>query len=78
MVMTENLAHILVFKTNIHTDMDKHRIKETLSSVKAIEEWSVDTEDIDRVLRVVSYELCPEEIIKTINAIGFNCQELDW
>lgn len=78
MVMTENLAHILVFKTNIDTDMDKHLIGAALSPVKEIEEWSVDMEDIDRVLRVVSYDLRPEEIIKTINAIGFSCQELSW
>lgn len=78
MVMTENLAHILVFKTNIHTDMDKHRIEAALSEMKHIEEWSVDMEDIDRVLRVVSFELCPEEIISFIRSVGFECQELDW
>ncbi len=73
----ENLTHIQVFKTDIKTDADKLIIKELLAGNKAIEEWSVDCDDIDCVLRVVSYELSPEQIIKLINQNGFQCQELE-
>ena len=77
MMVMENLTHILVFKTNIKTNEDKIRINELFSRNNAIEEWSVDCDDIDCVLRLVSYKLSPNEIIKLINQIGFQCQELE-
>ena len=72
----ENLTHILVFKTSIKTNDDKISIGELLSMNKAIEEWSVDCDDIDCVLRIVSYELNAESIIKLVNQKGFHCEEL--
>lgn len=75
MILMENLTHIQIFKTNIQAD-DKMLLKVFLDNNSAIEEWSVDCEDIDCVLRVVSYELSADEIIKLVNEAGFECQEL--
>ena len=77
MMLMENLTHILVFKTNIKTDADKFRIREFLDNSTDIEEWNVDADDIDCVLRIVSFKLCANEIIKLINKAGFQCQELE-
>jgi len=77
MVLMENLTHIQVFKTNIKTEEDKIRVKEILADNTAVKEWSVDCDDVDCVLRVVSYELSAEQIIKLINQKGFQCQELE-
>ena len=77
MVMTENLAHILVFKTNIMDGNDKLLLEQTMSVLGTIEEWSIDLEDVDRVLRVVSHETGPEEIITKVRALGFECRELE-
>jgi hypothetical protein len=74
--MTENLTHILVFRTNINTESDKLRVREFLSAQNLVEDWNVDMDDIDRVLRIVSHELCAEDIIRLINKIGYQCQEL--
>jgi len=73
----EELTHILIFKTSIQTQEDKNRVKKVLSENPFIEEWNVDCEDIDCVLRIVSYELSAEQIIILINQAGFECQELD-
>ena len=77
MVLMEELTHILIFKTNIQTAGDKLRVKELLSTTPFVNEWSVDCEDIDCVLRIVSYELSAEQIINLINEAGFTCQELE-
>jgi len=77
MVLMENLTHIQVFKTNIKTEGDKQRVKTLFNNKPDIEEWSVDCDDIDCVLRIVSYTLGPEEIITLINQTGFQCQELE-
>jgi hypothetical protein len=75
--MTDNLMDILIFKTNIRTESDKLRVKQILEGLHGIEEWSVDCEDIDCVLRVVSHELDTESIIKIIRKAGFDCLELE-
>ena len=72
----EKLTHILVFKTTIKTEEDKTLVKEFLSNNKLIEDWNVDCEDIDCVLRIVSYKLRAEDIIKLIHKMGFECEEL--
>jgi hypothetical protein len=75
--MTENLTNILVFKTNINTEADKMRVSEFLINQALVEDWNVDMDDIDRVLRIVSYELCAKDIEELIRQIGFQCQELE-
>ncbi len=74
--MTENLTHILVFRTNINTEPDKLRVRDFLSDQSLVEDWSVDMDDIDCVLRIVSHELSPEDVVMLLNGIGYQCQEL--
>ena len=75
--MSDNFTHVLIFKTNIHTEEDKSRIKEFLNAHSSVEEASVDIEDVDRVLRVVSYYLKPAEVISLVKENGINCEELE-
>jgi len=75
--MTENLTHILIFKTNIDTEADKLRIQALAADLPMVEDLSIDIDDIDRVLRVVSHELKAQQIINLINKAGYQCQELD-
>ena len=72
----DNMTHILIFKTNIRTEEDKILVGEFLNKNSKIKEWSVDCDDIDCVLRIVSHELDAESIIKLINQIKFHCEEL--
>lgn len=75
--MTDNLMDVLVFKTNIRSEADKLHVKKTLDNISEIEEWSVDCEDIDCVLRVVSHTLNTEKVIELIKNTGFDCLELE-
>ena len=75
--MGTNLDHILIFKTNIRTlpkDCDMHYI---LSNHNAISQWSIDCEDVDCVLRVVSETLTPSTIIDLVSQHGYHCSELE-
>lgn len=72
----EELTHILIFKTNIKTEEDKTLLLEFFSTNKSVVECSIDCEDIDCVMRVVSYELSSGEIIKLVKQKGFRCEEL--
>lgn len=75
--MIEDLTHILIFKTNISTFSDKLRVQQLFAGYPAIEEWNLDAEDIDCVLRVVSHVLSAREVIQMLQDTGFQCQELE-
>ena len=74
--METDLNIIHIFKTNISAIDANCPAHYTLNNHPEIEQWSIDCDDIDCVLRVVSETLKPDEIIKIINDIGFECQEL--
>ncbi|MDN3673154.1 hypothetical protein QWY99_08845 [Flavobacterium branchiarum] len=52
-------------------------MSKTLSDHIAILKWSIDTEDVDCVLRIVSDSLTTGIIINVINGLGYECQELN-
>lgn len=72
----ENFDHIHIFKTNIGTDAGRQAIQGLMDGDDAIEAWSLDTEDEDNVLRVVSCTLQQQQIIDRVNSAGYICCEL--
>ncbi len=74
--MTIDLSNILIFKTNIQTEFDRLRIKNVLDASQKVLKWNIDMEDSDRVLRIVSDSLSPEQIISVLDYVGFECEEL--
>ena len=70
------MNHILIYKTNIQNEHDFHQIKDVMNNHPFVEKWSVDTEDVDNILRVVSSKNCEKDIMKSINEIGYECTEL--
>ncbi|WP_375446089.1 hypothetical protein [uncultured Fibrella sp.] len=73
--MTVPLAHILVFKTSLQTLPDC--VKATLDAQAEIQTWTIDLQDVDCVLRVISATLTPATIIHLISRHGYDCAELD-
>ena len=74
--MMENFDHILLFKTNINCQNDKQCLQAVLDNNPDIKQWSIDLEDEDFVLRIISYTLTHQQIIELINTHGFECCEL--
>jgi len=71
----ENLNDILLFKTNFVTEADK-KVLGNLLKEAGINNWHIDCEDCDRVLRIVSGTLQHQTIIKLITDSGYQCCEL--
>jgi hypothetical protein len=67
---------VLIFKTNINSHSAKQHIGKMLNKQPLISQWSIDMEDIDCVLRIVSAHLNHQDIIHLVNRCGFYCQEL--
>jgi len=73
---TENLDHILLFKTNIKSETCKAKMQAILDGYEGIIKWNIALDDSDCVLRVISYSLNHQQIIELINSYGFDCCEL--
>lgn len=69
-------TRILIFSTNIHTKKDLRRLTPVLNNDKRIGEWNVDMDDVDRVLRIATGLMSPEEVISLVTEAGFHCREL--
>ncbi len=69
---------IHVFKTNITTKAEANVIKTLLNSSLKIKNFSIDLEDVDKVLRIEAHQdLKDNEIIKQVTSKGFICEGLD-
>lgn len=68
--------HLLIFKTDIGKLCTNCEVHKALDAHAEIEQWSIDPEDNDCVLRVVSSTLTPDDIINLINSKGHTCAEL--
>jgi len=73
--MDININEILLFKTNIRTEDDKRYIGKIMEEHE-IGQWTVDLDDIDCVLRIVSAVLKHEEVITLVMKNGYTCEVL--
>jgi len=68
---------LLIFKTNIKTRKNVKTIKSLFEYQSSIINWSIDLEDIDKVLKVNITETLNENDIKNLIKIkGFYCEAL--
>lgn len=73
----ENLDHIRILKTDIRTKDQVTSLKLLLSDHPDVMDWSIDVEDIDCVLRVVSEKLSCHQIVMLLGKSGYFCCELE-
>lgn len=72
----ETLDHIHIFKTNLGKLCPNCEAAKTLDAEPSISQWTLDAEDVDCVLRVVSETATPQNIIALVTRLGFECSEL--
>ena len=70
-------VRIHILKTNIKSKPAINTLKLLFNTHPDIIRWSIDLEDIDKVLRVETNNmLSQEDIINQVTARGFYCEEL--
>ena len=75
--MEDQIENISVFATNIKTETDKQEISNLLDQHSEIQQWNIDQEDVDCVLRIVSQTLSEKQIIKLVDQHHFECIALE-
>jgi hypothetical protein len=68
---------ILVFKTDLRSEQQVHRIEPHINKVQGIIRWNVDLQDCDKILRVVSLDASPRTIEQRLQQAGHYCVELE-
>lgn len=68
---------LLILRTNIKSKKKVRSVKLLFNGQPAISNWSIDTEDIDRVLRIEADDTINEnDIIQLVTKGGFLCESL--
>lgn len=72
------LKQVLVFKTSVTTQQKIAQVSPLLDTLMdKSEKWNFDLEDCDNILRVEAINLKPWQIISSLTAVGFACEELE-
>ncbi|HEU4555707.1 MAG TPA: hypothetical protein VFS25_22870 [Chitinophaga sp.] len=66
-----------IFRTNIATQHDKKRVIGAIEANFSVLACSVDIDDCDRVLRIVSQQVGEDAIIAFVKRLGYHCDPLD-
>ncbi|KGO84168.1 hypothetical protein [Flavobacterium beibuense] len=74
--MKQTNPQILVFKTDITELCSNCEVAKKLNTHPLINEWSIDTEDKDNILRIVTTNIVPQQIIQLVTESGHYCSEL--
>ena len=74
--MIHDTTAIVVFQTNIETEIQFKTLEQMLNANTAIQRWNLDQHDVDKVLRVVTDTLLAGDIIELLNNAGLFCAEL--
>lgn len=69
---------ILIFRTNVqHRKEAIHALNILYNYLQPDERATIDLEDCDKVLRVESSHVNPQEVIAIMNQSGYDCAELE-
>lgn len=68
---------LIILRTDIKTRKKVKTVRPLFNSLPTIKRWSVDTEDIDNVLRIEAEDNTEEsDIIHLVKTYGFYCEAL--
>jgi hypothetical protein len=67
----------LILKTNINSSAEFSKVKNMFDQHSDVHECTIDLEDTDKVVRIISNELTIREAESKIQNLGFFCQELE-
>lgn len=68
---------LFILKTNIKSQRQVNDLKPAFTRNHQIARWTIDLDDVDKVLKVETKEDCEEiEMINMVREQGIHCEEL--
>lgn len=72
------MMNLFILKTNINSDKSIRILSNVFNTKSFIMRWTLDTEDIDNVLKINCQSGIKEkEVIQLIESSGFSCEALE-
>jgi hypothetical protein len=68
---------VIVLATSVESPVQVSFLAPVLNSVVGAGNWNFALDDCDRVLRIVSRQVKPNDAILLIRKYGFECRELE-
>jgi len=70
--------NLLILRTNIETQTNVEMVVPILDNHELINRWTIDTDDVDNVLKIEAKEnLREDDIAHLIYRSGFSCEALE-
>lgn len=69
--------NVIVLATSVESPVQVSLLTPVLNSVVGTGNWNFALDDCDRVLRIVSRKVKPDDAILLIRKYGFECRELE-
>ena len=67
---------VYIYKTSIQNQSSAKKLANLFKDYPTVHRWVVDTEDIDKVLKIESTDnLSERELIENIRKAGYSCEE---
>ncbi len=68
---------ILVFKTSVQNHESVNQLTPLLNGLAGCGKWNFALDDCDRILRIVSASVQPQQAIQLLAFKGYMCEELE-
>jgi hypothetical protein len=75
-ILKSGFMDILIFKTDIASRWHVRVLEQLFSPLQGIVKYSVDIEDVDHVLRVVSQSVKAPQVQHVLAQAGYFCEEM--
>jgi hypothetical protein len=72
----ETATDILVFKTSIQTSLEVQFLASVLNNQDGISSWSVDLDDWEKILRIESVGISPDEVESILDNYNIRCKQI--
>ena len=70
------MKQILTFKTNLNCQNCVAKVKPFLDKIQGIGNWSVDTDNPDKLLTIETSGATQDEIINAVESVGFDIEKI--
>lgn len=70
------MKQLMQFKTTLNCQNCVAKVKPSLDKIEGIDNWSVDTNNPDKILSVESSGATDQQIIDAVEGIGFDIEKI--
>lgn len=68
---------VLVFSTSVQSMAEVKTLEPLINTLVGNAKWNFALDDCDKILRIASHQVEPQNAIRLLNTQGYDCKELE-